>query len=115
MVAELDEFVRAVEASKVPPGSMITVAVHGEPVVIAHVGGVYYGIGAICTHANWDLSEGILKGAAITCSGHGTVWDLRTGKGTFEEPLADEPLYEIKEESGVLFLRRVGRFEASKS
>jgi nitrite reductase/ring-hydroxylating ferredoxin subunit len=42
----------------------------------------------------------------VTCAGHGTVWDLKTGKGVFDEPLADEPLYEVKEEDGFLYLRK---------
>jgi len=100
------EFMKAVEASKVIPDSMLTVEVGGESVLIANVDGKYFGIGAICTHEEWDLSEGMLEGTTVTCAGHGTVWDLKTGKGVFDEPLKDEPLYDVKEQDGFLFVRK---------
>jgi len=100
------EFMKVVEASKVPPGSMLTVDVSGESVLIANVDGKYYGIGAICTHQQWDISEGTLVDTEVTCAGHGTVWDLKTGKGVFDEPLEDEPLYDVKEEDGFLCVRK---------
>jgi len=34
------------------------------------------------------------------------VWDLRTGRAEFDEPLEDEPLFEIKEEDGQLYVRK---------
>jgi len=102
------EFTRAVEAARVPPDSMLTIELGGESVLIANVDGKYYGIGAICTHAGWDLSEGTLVDTEVTCAGHGTVWDLKTGKGIYDEPVEDEPLYDVKEEDGILFVRRRG-------
>jgi nitrite reductase/ring-hydroxylating ferredoxin subunit len=102
----MSEFVKTVEASKVPPGSLLTVEVAGEQVTIANVDGEYYGIGAICKHEEWDLSEGTLSDTTITCAGHGTVWDMKTGKGVFDEPLEDEPLYDVKEEEGHLFVKK---------
>ena len=102
----MTEFVKAVEASKVPDGSMLTVEVGGESVLIANVDGKYYGMGAMCTHQGWDLSEGTLVETEVTCAGHGTVWDLKTGRGEFDEPLDNEPLYEVKEEQGILYVRK---------
>ena len=100
------DFVKAIESSRVSPGSMLTVKVNGEAVLIANVDGKYYGMGAICNHSGWDLSEGTLDGTTVTCAGHGTVWDLKSGKGVFDIPLKDEPLYDVKVESGFVFVRR---------
>ena len=100
------DFLKAVEASKVPPDTMLTVEVGGESVLIANVDGRYYGMGAICTHMEWDLSEGTLVETEVTCAGHGAVWDLKTGKGSFDEPLQDEPLYDVKEEEGFLYVKK---------
>jgi len=102
----MEQFTRAVEASKLPSGSMMTVEVAGETVLLANIDGVYYGMGGICKHEEWDLSEGSLEGTRLTCAGHGSVWDLTTGKAEFEEPLEDEPLYDVKEEAGFLLVRR---------
>ncbi len=108
----MSEFRKAIEASKVPEGSMVTVEVGGESVVIANVDGKYYGMGAVCTHEEWDLSEGTLVGTSITCAGHGSVWDLKTGKAVFDEPLDDEPLYDVKAEGGFLHVKRRHRMQA---
>ena len=102
----MTEFIKAVEAAKVPSESMLTVEVGGESVLLANVEGRYYGMGAVCTHQQWDLSEGTLEDTSVTCAGHGTVWDLKTGKGVFDEPLDDEPLYDVKEEGGFLYVRK---------
>jgi nitrite reductase/ring-hydroxylating ferredoxin subunit len=102
----MSDFEKSVEASKVPPGSLLTVEVGGDSVTIANVDGKYYGIGAYCNHEEWDLSEGTLEDTTITCAGHGTIWDLETGKGVFDEPLRDEPLFDVKEEGGFLYLRK---------
>jgi nitrite reductase/ring-hydroxylating ferredoxin subunit len=100
------EFIKSVEASSIPPDNMKTVQVGEEYVLIANVDGKYYGIGAYCTHEEWDLSEGTLVDTEVTCAGHGTVWDLKTGKGVFDEPLPDEPLYDVKEEGGFLYVKK---------
>ena len=102
----MDGFTKSVESSKVPPGSMMTVEVGGEDVLLANVDGKFYGMGAICNHEQWDLSEGTLEDTTITCAGHGTVWDLKTGKGVFDEPLEDEPLFDVKEDSSFLYVKK---------
>jgi nitrite reductase/ring-hydroxylating ferredoxin subunit len=102
----MSEFSKAVEASKIQPDTMMTVEVGGEGVLIANVDGRYYAMGALCTHKQWDLSEGVLEGTTVTCAGHGTVWDLRTGKGVFDEPLEDEPLYEVKVDDGFIYVKK---------
>jgi 3-phenylpropionate/trans-cinnamate dioxygenase ferredoxin subunit len=100
------DYIMAVEASQVKPGELLTVEVGGESVLIANVGGKFYAMGGICTHEQWDLSEGSLNGTHVTCAGHGSVWDLKTGKAEFDEPLEDEPLYDVKQENGKLFVRK---------
>lgn len=102
----MSEFKKAVEASKIPPGSMLTVKVDGESVLIANVDGKFYGMGAICTHQEWDLSEGTLEDTTVTCAGHGTIWDLKTGKGDYDEPLEDEPLFDVNVEGDFVYVKK---------
>ena len=102
----MDEYAKIVESTRVPPGAMLTVEAGGDQVTIANVDGRYYGIGALCNHEEWDLSEGTLEDTTITCAGHGTVWDLKTGKGVFDEPLEDEPLFDVKEDGGFLYVKK---------
>ena len=102
----MSEFARAIESSKVPPDAMLTVEVGGESILIANIDGKFFGMGAICNHEQWDLSEGTLVDETVTCAGHGSVWDLRTGKGVFDEPVEDEYIYDVKEEGGFLYVKR---------
>ncbi len=39
---------------------------------------------AVCSHEQWDMSEGTLDGCRVVCAGHGAAWDLRTGKAEFD-------------------------------
>ncbi len=104
----MSEFMKALKVSELPVGSMKTVKVDGEDVLIVNVDGKFYGMGAICKHEEWDLSEGTLDDHKVMCAGHGSIWDLATGKAEFSEPLDDEPLYDVKEEDGFLYVRRRG-------
>ena len=100
------DFQRALEASKVPSGGMTTVEFAGDSVLVVNSSGKLFAMGAICTHEQWDLSEGTVDGTTVTCAGHGSVGDLATGKAEFDEPLDDEPLYDVKVEGGWIMLRK---------
>jgi len=102
----MEEFQRTIRVSDLMPGMLKTVRVDGEDVLLANVDGTYYGIGAICKHQEYDLSEGKLDGKRVTCALHGAVWDLATGEGEFSEPLEDEPTYDIKVEEEYLCVRK---------
>ncbi|MGI0090380.1 MAG: Rieske (2Fe-2S) protein [Nitrososphaerales archaeon] len=69
---------------------------NGVPVVLARIGDDYFAIGAICTHEEWDLSEGKLEGHRLVCAGHGAEWDLLSGTATFIEDLRPEPIFDVK-------------------
>lgn len=103
-----DDFMKTIRASELPPGGMKTVESGGESILLVNVDGKFYGMDAICTHEGWDLSEGTLEGHRVTCAGHGSVWDLTTGKAEFDEPLKPEPLYDIQVREGYLYVRKRG-------
>lgn len=74
---------------------MKTFEVEGRDVLVANVEGEFRAIGAICTHREWDLSEGTLEGNSVTCAGHGSIFDLRTGQGEYMRPIPAEPVYPV--------------------
>lgn len=78
--------------------------VEGEDVLVANVDGTYHAMGAICTHAEWDLSEGTLVGTQVTCAGHGSVWDLEQGEAEYVRPLPPLPVYEVEAEGDDLYV-----------
>lgn len=97
---------KTIKASELSEGSMKTVHVEDEDVLLVNIGGEFFGMGAICKHEEWDLSEGTLEGKKVTCAGHGAIWDLTTGKAEFDEELEDEPLYEVVLKDGYLYVER---------
>lgn len=65
------------------------VEVSGKAVFIADVGGKYYALGNRCKHAGCMLSDGTLGVENVTCSCHGSVFDVKTGnvvKGPAKKP-----------------------------
>jgi nitrite reductase/ring-hydroxylating ferredoxin subunit len=89
-------FVKAALVKDLEPGHMVSVETGGKEIVIANLDGKYYAIGNRCTHMGCLLSDGALKGRSVTCSCHGSVFDIMTGnvlKGPAGKP---EPLYQTK-------------------
>jgi 3-phenylpropionate/trans-cinnamate dioxygenase ferredoxin subunit len=71
---------------------------------LAEVDGEVYAIGDLCTHAGCSLAKGELEGTTVTCSCHGSQFDVTTGevlKGPATEPV---PSYRVKIERGVVYV-----------
>ena len=87
--------VRVASVSEIPPGTMKTVEVEGLEILVANVDGQFHAMGAICTHQEWDLSEGTLERSQVTCAGHGSLWNLETGEGEYVRPIPPLPVYSV--------------------
>ena len=86
------------------------VRVEGTDVLVAMVNGNFYAIGDECTHRGCSLSEGTLEGTIVTCSCHGSKFDITNGKvmaWVGGRPLIgaltsfmknDEPVYQVTEQ-----------------
>ena len=75
------EFVTAVKTSDIPAGGITAIDVRGIRVAVANVGGTYYAFDDACTHEQCSLAEeGDLEGTTVTCTCHGSEFDVRTGK-----------------------------------
>jgi 3-phenylpropionate/trans-cinnamate dioxygenase ferredoxin subunit len=75
------EFVTAIKITDVPVGGVTATDVRGARIAVANVGGTYYAFDDECTHAQCSLAEyGELAGTTLTCTCHGSEFDVRTGK-----------------------------------
>jgi 3-phenylpropionate/trans-cinnamate dioxygenase ferredoxin subunit len=75
------EFVTAIKTSEIPAGGLTAIEVRGTRVAVANVGGAYYAFADACTHEQCSLAEeGELSGTTVTCTCHGSEFDVRTGK-----------------------------------
>ena len=68
-----------VDVSDLAPGQMRAVEHAGTSVLICNVGGDYYAVENVCSHAAVPLHEGSLNGCEIECELHGAVFDVRDG------------------------------------
>ncbi len=72
------------------PGEITCISLGGKQILIANVAGQFHASSAMCTHEDWSLCNGALKGSSIECPLHGSRFDLLTG-APLDEP-ATQPL-----------------------
>lgn len=83
---------------------MKTFEVEEKDILVANVDGQFHAMGAICTHSEWDLSEGTLEDIEVTCAGHGSLWNLETGEGEYVRPIPPLPVYPVTVQDGDIFV-----------
>jgi len=86
-----------------PPGSLRSVMVGINPVVLANVDGTIYAVMDRCSHEDLPLSDGEVEGCNVVCQYHGARFDLATGAArslpavrpikTFPVELRDDGIY----------------------
>jgi len=75
------EFATATKTSEIPVGSVTALDVRGMRIAVANADGTYYAFDDECTHEQCSLAEyGELAGTTLTCTCHGSEFDVRTGK-----------------------------------
>ena len=60
-------------------GQMRVFDVEGTRVNVAHANGHFYAFDDACTHASCSLAKGTLAGTTVTCSCHGSQFDVTSG------------------------------------
>ncbi len=77
----------------------------GRAIAIFRVGGEFFAVSDVCTHANAALSDGPLDGYELECPLHGARFDIRTGRAV--TPPASRPLrrFEVKVEADRVWVR----------
>ena len=74
------DFVTAVPTKEIAAGEVKAIDVRGARIAVANVDGAYYAFDDACTHEDCSLAEeGELTGATLTCTCHGSEFDVRTG------------------------------------
>jgi 3-phenylpropionate/trans-cinnamate dioxygenase ferredoxin component len=92
-----------IKTSAIPVGAVTAVDVRGTRIAVANVNGTFYAFDDACTHAQCSLAEeGDLAGTTLTCTCHGSKFDVRTGQVL--GPPAKRPLqvYPVRVEGDAL-------------
>lgn len=98
-------FVRVADVAEIPTGSMKMVKIGDKEILIVNVNGKFFAIPNRCTHAEGDLSQGVLETNVVTCPRHGSQFDVTSGKsvrgpkiGLVRFKTKDQPSFNVKVE-----------------
>ncbi|WP_082969563.1 Rieske 2Fe-2S domain-containing protein [Mycobacterium kyorinense] len=83
--------------------------VEDTPVLLVRRDGRVYAIHDRCSHRGCLLSEGDLDGHVITCSCHGSRFDIRDGTLLQGPAIVSQPALEVRENDGRIEVRRISR------
>jgi 3-phenylpropionate/trans-cinnamate dioxygenase ferredoxin subunit len=84
-------------------GKPLRVELAEVDVAVVHVGGEFFAIEDLCSHAEYPLSDGEVRGCTLECELHGSRFDLRTGKPTGPPATRPVPVYETSVIDGVVY------------
>ena len=80
-----------------------------DGIVVCRVGGQLYALDDNCSHADTPLSEGRLRGYAITCPLHGASFDVRDGSHSGPPAWEGVASHQVEETDGVAVVVMGGR------
>ena len=92
----MGNWVKACDANNVGSGELYSFDYDDKKILLANLDGKIYATDRICTHAQADLSTGILSEEGVRCPLHLSVFNLENGKP--QNPPAGESLktYNVK-------------------
>ena len=97
------ELVTTIKTSQIRAGAIVAVDVRGTRIAVANVGGRYYAFDDACTHELCSLTEmGELAGTTLTCTCHGSEFDVSTGKVLAPPATVPVKVYRTRVEGGAL-------------
>ena len=100
----LSEWVSVCKLNQLKKGEMLDFDYKDKKILLANMDGKIYASDRICTHADADLSTGILTEEGVTCPLHLSTFNLKTGIP--ENLPAEIPLkiYNVKIEQNKIYV-----------
>lgn len=80
------------------------VLVAGKEVAIINLGGQFYAMDDICSHAYASMADGYIEGDCIECPLHGAQFNIKTGKAETPPATVDLATYQIKIEGSDIYV-----------
>jgi 3-phenylpropionate/trans-cinnamate dioxygenase ferredoxin subunit len=89
-------FVAIAQVDQIPAGTMKSLIVKGNTILVVNIKGDFYAIGNKCTHFGGDLAKGKLEGSIVTCPRHGSQFDVISGNLVKGPATKGEPVYKVR-------------------
>lgn len=93
-------WVDAAGADELRPGQMKRVEAGGRKLLLCNAEGTHFCVDEMCSHEDYSLWFGCIKGKSIKCSLHGSYFDLASGKPLNEPAECPLKTYAVKLEGG---------------
>ncbi len=92
------EFRAVARVGEIGPGEVKRVEIGSEEIGIYNLGGEYYALSDVCSHAYARLSEGEVypDEGTVECPLHGAEFDIRTGKNRSFPAVSPVSTYELR-------------------
>ncbi len=98
-------------ASALSPGTMLLGHVGDDAVLVARYDDEIFAIGAVCTHYNGPLAEGLQVGDTVRCPLHHACFSLRTGEALRAPALSPVACWRVDRDGETLFVREKMKVE----
>ena len=99
------DLTQGVLTSTLRDGAMLLGHVGDEAVLLAKAGGDIFAIGAVCTHYNGPLAEGLIVGDTVRCPLHHACFSLKTGEAIRAPALNDVSCWGVEQFGDKLYVR----------
>ena len=73
------DWIKVATLEECSPGSLRSVMVGWDPIVLANVEGTIYAVLDRCSHEDLPLSDGEMEGTNLVCQYHGARFDVTSG------------------------------------
>ncbi len=100
----LSGWIRACKSSQLKKGEMFDFDYKEKKILLSNLNGKIYATDRVCTHADADLSTGILSEEGVTCPLHLSTFDLKTGKPMNLPAEIPLKIYNVKIEQNEIYV-----------
>ena len=108
MPAATDGFVAVAQLGELGPGQMKRLNFGGQRILLANAEGSYYAVDELCSHDDYSLTFGCVKGNTIKCSLHGSRFSLVTGAALSLPATEALRTYPVRVAAGQVWVRPSG-------
>lgn len=99
------DLTKGIATSDLSTGAMLLGHVGDDAVLIARHGEEIFAIGAICTHYNGPLADGLLVDDTVRCPLHHACFSFRTGEALRAPALNPVSCWRVERDGDMLFVR----------